>query len=129
MGSSNRRIGERKPPPHLVQVEFGAPRLVGWLKKKPIPSIGRLLDVSVTGASIEAYTSERIRVGSRVRFVLDGMEGVVLVRRIRPTALEGVSNYGVAFYDVPHDLTTRVHELVGRDRPDTQLQQIWDGVS
>ena len=127
MGSVNRRIGDRKPPPSPVEVEFGETRMEGRLRKRPVPPIGRLLDISVTGASIEACTSDQMRVGSRVRFALDGMDGVVVVRRIRPTALEGISTYGVAFYDLPHELTLRVHELVGRDRPDTQMQRIWDG--
>lgn len=128
MGHANRRIGDRKRATTLVPVEFGEPELVGRFRKQLVPSMGRLIDISVTGASIEACTSPQLRVGSRVRFVLEGMEGVVLVRQIRPTALDGITNYGVAFYDLPHELTQRVHELVGRDRDDRQLQRIWDGI-
>lgn len=128
MGHANRRLGDRKRTLSLVQVEFGEPELVGRFKKHLVPSVGRVLDISVTGALIEARTSERIRVGSRVRLVMDGHEGVVHIRQIRPTALDGISNYGVAFYDLPHELTLKVHQLVGSDRPDRQLQRIWDGV-
>ncbi|MHB1139570.1 MAG: PilZ domain-containing protein [Microthrixaceae bacterium] len=129
MGHSNRRLGERKHTPGFVQVEFGEPEVVGRFRKHLVPPTGRLLDISVTGALIEARTTDRVRVGSRVRLVIDAMEGTVVVRQIRPTALEGVSNYGVAFFELPHEMTQRVHEIVGRDRPDSRLQRVWDGTS
>ncbi len=127
MGHANRRLGERKRTPGLVQVELGEPEVVGRFRKHLVPTTGRLLDISVTGALIEAPTTDRLRVGAKVRLVLDGMEGIVVVRQIRPTALEGVANYGVAFFELPHEMTQRVHEIVGRDRPDAQLQRVWDG--
>jgi hypothetical protein len=126
MGRSNRRLGDRTRTISLVEVEFGEPELVGRFRKHAVPSKGRVLDISVTGALIEARTSDELRVGGRVRLVLDGMVGTVLVRQIRPTAFEGVSNYGVSFFDLPHEMTQRVHELVGRDRPDRVLQHYWD---
>ena len=128
MGQANRRLGDRKRTSY-VEVEFGEPELVGRFRKVAVPSTGRLIDISVTGALVEAKASTELRVGSRVRLVLEGMEGVVVVRQIRPTALDGIAHYGVAFFDLPHDMTQRVHELVGSDRPDLQLQRIWDSPS
>jgi hypothetical protein len=117
--NTGRRLGERI---HLDDV-FIAWRvdevLPGRLRDKPRPvEVGRLIDVSVSGASIVAPGAPELRPGRAVVIRLDDAEAVVRIRRISDFGDEDFRLFGVEFID--SDLVFRdwINGLLSARRPD-----------
>jgi hypothetical protein len=66
-----------------------------------------IIDLSVGGALLTSHTNPNIRVGAKVRFSIDGGEGIVEVRSIR-VANDRVSYYGVAFFRMSDKLRAEI---------------------
>jgi hypothetical protein len=83
----------------------------------------RLIDVSATGALIEAPISAKVVVGSQVRLELSGRHGSAVVRRIAKASTRGSCRYGVEF--LTGDLRELVTELA--QQRDALLRRRLDG--
>ena len=94
--SYDRRIGNR------VLIESVA---VEWLPLLPrkrfgrsrVPQRGAIVELSITGAQMRAPADSAIIVGTQVFISVDGLEGIVEVRRIHAALDPEHSFYGVQF--------------------------------
>lgn len=121
----DRRIGRRK----LLE-----PLQVGWRLPDPTHSrrrrkgdteqTGWLMDLSVTGASIEAPHADDLVPGHRVRISFRGAEGTVVIRRVTPCSTEWTLRYGVEFTDLGPELADLLRQILEADRP-ADLEQRW----
>jgi hypothetical protein len=89
------------------------------LRRSPKPAPARLVDLSVSGASLRA--AHGVDVDALMQVRLDGFEGLVRVRRVeRDDAGSGTARYGVAFVWLEAGLQERLYALVahgqGADR-------------
>jgi hypothetical protein len=83
-----------------------------------------IVDVSVTGAAIEAPRSDDLFLGQRVRIALGEHHGVVVIRRAVPSTVERMARYGVEFVDLEPALADELRELLEEDRPEG-LEALW----
>jgi hypothetical protein len=86
--------------------------------------VARLVDVSVSGAAIEAPYEKDLLFGQKVRIAHEGLEGVVAIRRAVPTDRADIAVYGVEFVQMDAGLTRRLHELIEQERPEG-LEDAW----
>ena len=118
--STGRRLGERLPLGEVLlswRVDEVVP---GRLRDKPRPpEIGRLIDVSVSGAAIVAPASPDLRPGRAVVVRLDGADAVVRIRRIAEFGDDGWRIYGVEFLDLDLAFRDWINALLDIRRPDS----------
>jgi hypothetical protein len=93
-------------------------------KARP-PEIGRLLDVSVSGAAIVAPASSDLRVGRAVAIRLDGADALVRIRRIADLGHEEWRLYGVEFVESDLEFRDWINRLLDVRRPDSRTLG-WD---
>ncbi len=104
-------------------MEWGVPEPTRR-RRRASPETAWLVDLSVTGASIEAPRSDNLRVGHRIRVALDGHPGTVVIRRIAPTSSEWTLRYGVEFVELEPALADLLRRILEEDRP-AGLEQLW----
>lgn len=121
-----RRLGERL---HLGEV------LIAWRVDEVIPGrvrdrprppeVGRMIDVSVSGAAIVAPAATELRPGRAVVIRLDDAESVVRIRRIVDFGEDGWLLYGVELME--SDLVFRdwINGLLDVRRPQS-VQAAWE---
>ncbi len=80
------------------------------LRRRHTPAL--LLDLSVTGLLVDAPADERLRVGSIVGFQIDGVEGLVRVRRIEAPPDTSTWRYGVELTVTRSELNAYIHEML-----------------
>jgi hypothetical protein len=112
---SERRIGQRK----LV-----SPVAIDWRvdvkgrKRKAAKrrQTGYVVDLSVSGASIEAPRADDLLKGHRVVIGLGEWRAVVIIRRIAEVSNERNLRYGVEFLDMDPEFVERIHHVLAADR-------------
>src|ERR1700760_240783 len=95
--SQNRRIGERLPTPDLT-ITWEVARKGRFRTKTEIEPV-RVLNASPTGAALVAPTVPGLGVRAKVPLHVGGHDVVAQVRREEPTAIVGMTAYGVQFVD------------------------------
>ena len=123
---TGRRLGERI----LLGEVFISWRvdevIPGRIRDKPRPpEIGRLVDVSVSGAAIVAPESADLRVGRSVAIRLDGADALVRIRRIADFGQDGWRLYGVEFLESDLSFRDWINGLLDVRRPDARTMG-WD---
>lgn len=118
-----RRIGRRTETHPPIELEWA----VGPGVEVPpsSSSTGRLLDISVTGAAIEAPTSTALHPGAEVTVRYRDHEGQVTVERVAESPNIGLSLYGVSFAGMSDELREEFYAIVAGDRPDQALHRVW----
>jgi hypothetical protein len=87
-------------------------------RRKPAPpQEGRIVDVSVSGASIEARTDDRLASGTQLVIGFERALSRVVIRRVSDCVDDrDQSVYGIEFLDAPAHLVSNLMERVtGRD--------------
>lgn len=130
MPARERRIGDRRPVDPLEvawRIADSKQAGRGLFRRRIVGTtdrVGRLVDVSVSGAAIEAPYDKDLLFGQKVRIAHDGLEGIVAIRRATPTDREDIARYGVEFVQMDEGLTRRLHELLAEERPEG-LEDLW----
>lgn len=134
-----RRIGARTEVGRAVSLEWGGPRPRGLLDRRRWQPTATLVDVSVSGAALEAPVPPevapgevlpiRLRVGHGAGGPGDGTPvdavGTVRVVRVQPVG-GGVYRYGVEFERLDPELRDALHAIAGSGRPDEELRRYWN---
>lgn len=134
-----RRIGARTDVGRAVTLEWGGPRPRGVLDRRRWQPTATLVDVSVSGAAVEAPVPPEVAVGEvlpvRLRVASgpggpgDGgavdATGTVRVVRVQPVG-GGVYRYGVEFDRLDPELREALHAIAGSGRPDEELRRYWN---
>ncbi len=123
---TGRRLGERLPLGEVL-ISWRVDEIIpGRLRDKPRPpEIGRLLDVSVSGAAIVAPASPDLRVGRAVAIRLDSADALVRIRRIGDFGDEEWRVYGVEFLESDLAFRDWINGLLDVRRPDARAMG-WD---
>jgi hypothetical protein len=113
-----RRLGERIPLGEVL-ISWRVDEVIrGRLRDKPRPAeIGRVLDVSVSGAAIVAPASPDLRPGRVVAIRVDGADALVRIRRIDGFGEEDWRLYGVEFLETDLELRDWINRLLDARRP------------
>ena len=122
---SDRRIGQRKAlTPVKIDWRVADPAKKRKWRSAPAPETGWVVDVSVTGAAIEAPRAEDLYLGQKVRIGLGDLLGIVIVRRAVPSTVDRMAHYGVEFLELDPDLADVLRSLLEEDRP-AGLEDFW----
>lgn len=122
---NERRIGERKAVVGLrCRWDLDAVGQKRRLFRKPVEQQGDVIDLSVSGATVIAPTSDLLTVGTTVAIEIEGGRGGVAIRNIRPSTHHGMSCYGIEFLQLDPTVRKKVNEFVAVDRPD-HLEAVW----
>jgi hypothetical protein len=115
------RLSERYRAP--VDAAWYLPSRRKVVKGKPVRVEAQVLDLSVAGALLKSQANERAQIGQRTRFELNGFEGIVEIRNIRPSSASQMY-YGVLFFSVSEAMKTELFRIVGDIRPG-DLEDQW----
>jgi hypothetical protein len=119
---SNRRIGERLATPDLV-VTWEVSRKGRFRTKIEVEPV-QVLNVSATGAALVAPRVPGLMRRSVVPIHVNGTTMMAKVMRDEPTAIVGMTAYGVQFLDPEADAVEFMLEHGGvSDR--NQLESLW----
>jgi len=109
--------------------------LIGWrvdeivqgrLRDRPRPTeIGRIIDVSVSGAAIVAPAAPEMRPGRPVAIRVGEADGIVRIRRVSELEEPGWCLYGVEFVESDLALRDWINGLLDMRRP-TSRELGWD---
>jgi hypothetical protein len=111
-----RRIGVRVPTEGIE---------VGWVPSPDVIDlrdegfIGRVVEVSVTGAAIDASNALPVDLESRASVRFGGTESTVTVRHVSPTGEPGVTRYGIEWARLEDPLRQLVYGVVADARAAT----------
>lgn len=89
------------------------------------PEVGRLVDISVSGASVVAPAADDIGPGSVVLMQLGNARAAARIRRVESFDAEGWRIYGVEFVEVSPELLEWVNHLLD-ERRDRGLIHVWN---
>ncbi len=117
-------MGERYPIPG-IKATWYVPRRRMKVKAKPTAQDVKLVDISVAGALVEAEANEAIEVGARLRWELNGTEGVAEVRNIRKNE-DGLWFYGISYFRMDPEQKALVHRVVSKVRAANNLTSQWE---
>lgn len=95
-----------------------------WRSTSNVGEPAWIVDVSITGAAIEAPRADDLFQGQRVRIALDDLQGVVVIRRAQPSTVDRMARYGVEFVDLEPGLADVLRSLLEADRP-SGLEELW----
>jgi len=109
-----RRIGSRVAS-HGVEIRWVPPAEPAQQRDEGF--LGRVVEVSVTGAAIDAASSLPVRVPSQARLRYADGETTVTVRHATPTEHPGVTRFGVEWGSLAEPLRSVVFDLVAEGRP------------
>ena len=91
--------------------------LLGRRKSKEVRSPGRLVEISVTGASIEGPASPSLRPGATAEIHLRNSHSVVRIRRVGAGTDPEVYRFGVEYVQLDEQMKEQIYDLLGRGRP------------
>lgn len=121
-----RRLGERIPIGDVLLVwraeDEGDRRS---RRRGAEPEVGRLLDVSVSGAAVVAPTATELRAGSAVLVQLGNARAVVRVKRIEDFGDDDWRTYGVEFVETEPEFLDWINHLLN-GRRDARLIENWN---
>ena len=78
--------------------------------------LGQVVEVSVTGAAIDASSSLPVEVASETRVRYGDVESTVTVRHVSPTEVPGVTRYGIEWSRLEDPLRQVVYGAVADAR-------------
>lgn len=81
-------------------------------KGSPAKVQANIVDLSVGGALITSQVNPNIKIGTKIRFAINGADGIVEVRTIRP-ANERISYYGLSFFRISDQLRAEIFDMLG----------------
>jgi hypothetical protein len=111
-GTVDRRIGRRARIGGL-DITWVVPRRSAWtLRRSPIEAVGRVEDVSLTGAAITAPADAPLLIGETVIIRFQGFDNSVVVRRAQATDDPAVVRVGVELVVVHPELKHRITQAV-----------------
>lgn len=113
------RMGERYPIGGL-HATWMVPKALSRTTKTSI----KLVDISIAGALVEAPLSKNIKVGSRIKWELNGLGGVVEIRNIRE--VDEMGHFGVSYFSIDHDLSQLINRVVEKVREENALNTAWE---
>lgn len=119
-----RRIGRRTETHPPIELEWATTPSME-LPTSSSSCTGRLLDISVTGAAIEAPTSTALHPGATVLVRYRGHGGEVTVERVAESPNVGLSLFGVSFAGMSEELRDEFYSIVAGDRPEQALHRVW----
>jgi hypothetical protein len=122
---SERRIGARKAVIglHCRWDLDGAGQKKRFLRR-PAEQTAEITELSVSGATIVALSSDLLVPGTAVAIEIEGAKGGVAIRNLRPSSQAGMTCYGVEFLQLGNAIRARINEFVAADRPD-HLEAVW----
>jgi len=94
------------------------------LFRRHVPVQADVTELSVSGATVIAPSSDLLVPGTAVAIEIEGERGGVAVRNIALASSDGMTRYGVEFLQLGPRIRARINEFVGSDRPDN-LETIW----
>ena len=94
------------------------------LLRRPAEKAAEVTELSVSGATIVAPSSDLLVPGTAVAIEIEGAKGGVAIRNLRPSSHEGMTCYGVEFLQLGSAVRARINEFVAADRPD-HLEAVW----
>ncbi len=118
-----RRIGRRQPPFPPLEIQWSTGRRRGLLRRPSPASTAQVVDLSVSGASVEVEPDDDIGRGSKIPISYQGHTGVALVTRVVGTGSDGRIVYGVRFTEMSEGLTKEFHAYLARHRPNGAVAQ------
>ena len=107
-----RRIGARVPTKGLEVRLVPAPEVIDLRDGV----LGQVVEVSVTGAAIDAPGSLPVEVSSETRIRYGDVESTVTVRHVSPTEVPGVNRYGIEWSRLEDPLRQVVYGAVADAR-------------
>lgn len=122
--TNDRRIGHRSLQP---------PIRIGWRVEDPAKKrrrrrdsdqTGWILELSVTGALVEAPRADDLYVGHRIRIRLGEHTGTVVIRRAVPSSVEDMARYGVEFQALEPEMADALRAQLESERP-AGLEDYW----
>ncbi len=75
----------------------------------------KIVDLSVGGALITSQVNDNIKVGAKIRFQINGAEGIVEVRTVRRYN-DRIAYYGISFFRISDALRHEVFDLLSAPR-------------
>lgn len=121
-----RRLGERLQLGEVLIAWRVDEVIPGRVRDRPRPpEVGRLIDVSVSGAAIVAPAATELRPGRAVVIRLDDAEAVVRIRRIVDFGEEGWLLYGVELTEADLAFRDWINSLLDVRRPQV-AQAAWE---
>lgn len=122
---NERRIGERKPVIGLhCRWDLDGVGQKKRLLRRPAVQTAEISELSVSGATVVAPSSDLLVPGTAVAIEIEGARGGVAVRNVRPSSQAGMSCYGVEFLQLGAAVRAKINEFVAADRPD-HLEAVW----
>lgn len=116
-----RRLGERVPLGEVLLAWRVDEVIPGRLRDKPRPiEVGRMVDVSVSGAAIVAPVAPELRRGRAVAIRLDGADALVRIRRIDDFGDPDWRIYGVELLEADLAFRDWINSLLDNRRPDSR---------
>lgn len=123
---AGRRLGERIPLGEVLVAWRVGEVVPGRLRDKPRPAeVGRVLDVSVSGAAIVAPAAPELRKGRVVAIRLDDAEALVRIRRIDAFGEDDWRVYGVELLEADLPFRDWINSLLDVRRPGSR-ELGWD---
>ncbi len=110
-----RRIGTRVPTRGLEVRLVPAPEVIDLRDGV----LGQVIEVSVTGAAIDASSSLPLEVSAETRVRYGDIDSTVTVRHVSPTAVPGVNRYGIEWSRLEDPLRQVVYGAVADARART----------
>ena len=122
---SERRIGERKQVIGLrCRWDLDGVGQKKRFLRRPAEQTGEITELSVSGATVVAPSSDLLVPGTAVAVEIEGAKGGVAVRNVRPSTQDGMTCYGVEFLQLGNAVRAKINEFVAADRPD-HLEAVW----
>jgi hypothetical protein len=112
-----RRLGERIPIGDVFLTWRVDHSPTPKRRNKREPDVGRLLNISVSGAAVVAPRAEDLRRGSVLLIQLGTAEAVVRIRRIDEFGDPDWRIYGVEFVETEPDFLDWINHLLDHRRP------------
>lgn len=112
-----RRIGGRYQV-SLIHLTWRPELPPKWFRRSTKPQRATIVDLSVTGALIQAPANEEIHRGTMVNITFGGAhQGRVQVQRVKATPDPNVAYYGVRFVSLDATVRQLIDDTVGAHRP------------
>lgn len=109
-----RRIGVRVPTEGVEVRWIPRPEVVDLREDA---YLGRVVEVSVTGAAVIASSNLPVEVSSQARVRFGDTESTVMIRHVTPTDTDGVSRYGIEWSRLEDPLRHLVYGVVADATP------------
>ena len=115
--TGDRRIGSRLDiDPVEIRWILPEQRKGRFRRKRPV-DLGRMVNISITGAAIEAASDLPARLGAVVGIFVNERQATVRIRQTKPTDQPDVMVYGVEFIELSARLKDEIYGLLGSGRP------------